>query len=152
MVTFTSLRVVPLAFRGISDFLCLKPGSVSSAGICFSLCETLRNFAVCLSRLFFSSVHLQIWTRKRRTEVEVKDGDTVKTLSTRFYTSAHKREKGKVKMRGKSIQRRKSVTFSLSRERDVDILLAFPKFKWPLWWITRRMFNARLKARWFRAK
>lgn len=87
-VTFTSLRRVPLA----CDFHCLKPGSVSSAGISFSLRKTLQNFA---SVCFSSSAHPQIWTRKRRREGEMKVGDTGKTL----YTSSYKQEKVKDKGR-----------------------------------------------------
>ncbi len=107
MVTFTSLCMVPLASTGISDFHCLKPGSVSSAGISFLLCKTLQNFAACLLKLFSSSAHLQIRTRKRRTEGEIKDRDILKT---RFYTNSQKQEKGKDKVRKKYSTERWSTT------------------------------------------
>lgn len=113
-VTFTSLRMVPLA----CDFHCLKPGSVSSAGISFSLCKTLQNFAsLCLSGLFSSSVQPQIWTRKRRREGEMKEGHTVKTL----YTQAGER-KGQSEERNKYSREKGSITFSLFYDRDVEIL------------------------------
>lgn len=56
--------------------------------------------------------------KNRRTEVEVKDGDAVKTSYTRFYSGSHKQPREKVETRGRCMQQRKSATFSSPQKRS----------------------------------
>ncbi len=138
-VTFTSLRMVPLA----CDFHCLKPGSVSSAGISFSLCKTLQNFAlVCLSGLFSSSSSSDM--NKKEKERGWNEGRRYSKDVLHKFTQAGER-KGQSEEGNKYSREKWSITFSLFYDSNVEILLAFPKFKLSQRWTTNHMFNDRLK-------
>lgn len=124
MVTFTSLRASPLAFAGISDFLCQKPAAVSSAGISsLTSPELLQNFSCSVAHRGSAPFSTCVRGRERRGGFKQRwDEGKRKRCCQREVLHKSVKRKGQ----NKGINKAQDKVFFLSNGMDVCSSLSFP--------------------------